>query len=84
VFIITKLIDPSISMTPVSLNPPGPNSLLQGQNQFINFSPIHQDPPTLFNLLGGHDHHQARSYTYDPFLFIFLIVKSFTFPYDFF
>ncbi|XP_045824359.1 putative GATA transcription factor 22 [Trifolium pratense] len=51
-------------MTPVSLNPPGPNSLLQGQNQFINFSPINQDPPTLFNLLGGdytdqdHDHHQ--------------------------
>jgi hypothetical protein len=78
VFIITKLIDPSISMTPVSLNPPGPNSLLQGQNQFINFSPIHQDPPTptLFNLLGGdytqnHDHHQARSYTHDPFFIHF-------------
>jgi len=55
-------------MTPVSLNPPGPNSLLQGQNQFFNISPVNQDTPTFFNLLGdfgeNHDHHQhqVRSY----------------------
>nr|ACJ84046.1 unknown [Medicago truncatula] len=48
-------------MTPVSLNPPGPNSLLQGQNQFFNISPVNQDTPTFFNLLGdfgeNYDHH---------------------------
>ncbi|KAL5071674.1 hypothetical protein RYX36_022561 [Vicia faba] len=38
-------------MTPLTPNPPGPKSLLQGQNQSFDVSPVKQDCPVLFNFL---------------------------------